>query len=72
MPPFVGQDTSGVVTANGDAYLWGMGSTYQLGKRNDEDELVPKKLNIQRTSIKRVLQVSFGGQHTLILAQPSE
>lgn len=64
-----GHDTSAIVTEDGEAFMWGLGTNYQLGKAGDSDDPLPKKLRLDRIEggPKRVLQVSFGGQHTLLL-----
>lgn len=68
-----GHDTSAAVTDGGDALVWGMGTNYQLARgENENDANVPYKVKREKigNGVAKVLQVAFGGQHTLLLAKP--
>jgi hypothetical protein len=64
-----GQTVSGAITAAGEVYLWGSNTMGQLGKGDDEsDSTIPTRLKATKKMAEtRCLQVSFGGQHTLLL-----
>ena len=66
-----GHDTSALVDNEGQAFFWGMGTNFQLGKASDRDERLPGRFKMESLGGKyqRVVQVSFGGQHTLLLAE---
>lgn len=51
---------------NGKVYSWGFGEMHQLGHGTDSDSPYPKIINSVH---QRVMQVSAGGQHSIILAQ---
>ena len=60
---------SGAVTTDGKAYVWGYGTTGQLGKANDEeDENLPYLLATKRLKRMSVIKLSFGGQHSALIA----
>ncbi|PSC70525.1 fructose bisphosphate aldolase [Micractinium conductrix] len=63
---------SGCFSVEGDAWLWGFGTSNQLGKGDDdEDEVVPKKLaETKRFAGQKVVQLEFGGQHAALLCVP--
>ena len=54
------------MTDDGDAYVWGYGDLGQLGRGSDQsDALTPVRLAPTKAmGGKRVVDVSFGGQHT--------
>ncbi|KAI9302721.1 regulator of chromosome condensation 1/beta-lactamase-inhibitor protein II [Cunninghamella echinulata] len=56
-----------VTTKKGDAYTWGFGEMYALGNGSDEDESVPLLLAGQKLEGHKVLRVSAGAQHSVIL-----
>lgn len=62
-----GSSVSFAVTDNGEVYSWGMGTNGQLGSGEEEDLYEPKKVGGKQLEGKRVVQVSSGGQHTVIL-----
>lgn len=52
--------------------MWGMGTTNQLakGEDDDSDEALPKKIaQTKAFNNQRVLQLEFGGQHVAMLCQ---
>ncbi|WZN61323.1 regulator of chromosome condensation [Chloropicon roscoffensis] len=66
-----GMAVSGAVTTDGDAYVWGYGTTGQLGKGEDDgDEILPYLLKTKRLAGKNVTWLSFGGQHAGLVAGP--
>lgn len=67
-----GGSTSACVTDDGDAYVWGYGDLGQLGRGSDQsDALTPVRLAPTKAmGGKRVVDVSFGGQHTAALCLP--
>lgn len=66
-----GMAVSGAATSEGDVYVWGYGTTGQLGKGEDEeDEILPYLLKTKRLSKVDVQMVSFGGQHAGLVARP--
>ncbi|CAL8462036.1 g1567 [Coccomyxa elongata] len=69
-----GLAVSGAFDKDGKAWLWGFGTNGQLGKGSDDDadEEVPKVLaETKRFSGRKVVQLEFGGQHTLLLTVPA-
>lgn len=67
-----GQSVSGCIDAEGSPYVWGMGTTNQLakGEDDDSDEALPKKIaQTKAFNNQRVLQLEFGGQHVAMLCQ---
>lgn len=73
LPPVVaiavGSNHNLALTASGDAYAWGFGETHALGNGEDKDEEVPIKVTGQKLEGFRVLKVSAGGQHSVLLAK---
>lgn len=63
-----GECCSFVLTDEGKAYSWGMGSNQQLGVGSDEDQIEPVLLTGAQVREKQVIRVSSGGQHTLFIA----
>ena len=57
------------VTAGGEAYVWGYAQEGNLGRGDDcDDAHVPERLKPTRAMTgKKVVAVSFGGQHTAAL-----
>ena len=64
-----GTAVSFAVTAEGDCYSWGMGTNGQLGTGGDEDSHLPIKMGGKQLQGRKVITVSSGGQHTVIIAQ---
>ncbi|KAI8085986.1 regulator of chromosome condensation 1/beta-lactamase-inhibitor protein II [Halteromyces radiatus] len=57
-----------VTTESGKAYAWGFGEMYALGNGSDEDEPVPCEVTGQKLEGHKVIRVSAGAQHSVILA----
>jgi len=64
-----GTAVSYAVTAGGDCYSWGMGTNGQLGTGDDEDKFEPVKMGGKQLQGKKVICVSSGGQHTVMVVQ---
>ncbi|CAI8024748.1 Regulator of chromosome condensation [Geodia barretti] len=62
-----GGSCSFVVTETGEVYSWGMGTNLQLGMSDDEDVWTPQKVTGKKIENRKVLSVSVGGQHTVLL-----
>lgn len=56
----------------GDLYGWGMGTNGQLGTGEEDDCESPTLIKSKQLQDKKVLRVSSGGQHTVILAATTE
>ncbi|GIY11344.1 regulator of chromosome condensation [Caerostris extrusa] len=67
-----GNCVSFALTEEGSIYSWGMGTNHQLGHGNDEDCFVPSLVKGNFLKSWKALNVSGGGQHTLILASTKE
>ncbi|XP_075211918.1 regulator of chromosome condensation-like [Lycorma delicatula] len=63
-----GSSVSFAVTSDGEVYAWGMGTNGQLGTGDEEDVYEPKKIQGKQLEGRSVVQVSGGGQHTVLLA----
>ncbi|KAI8343972.1 regulator of chromosome condensation 1/beta-lactamase-inhibitor protein II [Chlamydoabsidia padenii] len=57
-----------VTTRSGQAYAWGFGEMCALGNGSDDDEAVPCQVTGQKLDGHKVLRVSAGAQHSVILA----
>ncbi|KAI7893988.1 regulator of chromosome condensation 1/beta-lactamase-inhibitor protein II [Mucor mucedo] len=55
-------------TASGKAYTWGFGECYALGNGSGNDEATPTELTGQKLEGHKVIRVSAGAQHSMILA----
>lgn len=65
-----GSSVSYAVSTDGNAFSWGMGTNGQLSLSDDEDAYVPTKMLGKQFEGRKVVGVSSGGQHTVLLAQP--
>lgn len=65
-----GNIVSFALADNGSAYSWGMGTNYQLGHGNEDDQYSPKLIEGNFLNSWKAFKISGGGQHTLILAHP--
>ncbi|XP_077299918.1 regulator of chromosome condensation-like isoform X2 [Arctopsyche grandis] len=64
-----GTAASFAITDTGDIYAWGMGTSGQLGTGADDDEIEPKLLRSKQIEGRFALNVSAGGQHTVVLVE---
>ena len=64
-----GTAVSYAVTEAGDCLAWGFGANGQLGTGEEEDLWTPLKMVGKHLKDKKVLVVSSGGQHTVIIAK---
>ncbi|GAB6026272.1 Regulator of chromosome condensation [Chamberlinius hualienensis] len=62
-----GVSSSFAVTRSGDVYAWGLGNSGQLGQGNEEDVWEPAKMSGKQLTNRKVLAVSAGGQHAVLL-----
>jgi len=61
-----GESHSFAITADGAVWSWGMGGFGQLGHGDEEDQLLPKK--VEAFAGQRVVAVSAGCYHNLVIA----
>ena len=67
-----GTAVSFAVTEDGDCYSWGMVDNGQLGQtQNDEDSWEPQRMVGKQLETRKVIAVSGGGQHTMLIAKDS-
>ncbi|XP_001352694.1 regulator of chromosome condensation [Drosophila pseudoobscura] len=64
-----GEISSYAITADGKLYSWGMGTNYQLGVGDGDDELEPVLVSGKNTQNRKMLLASGGGQHGLFLGE---
>ncbi|KAL3868081.1 hypothetical protein ACJMK2_040918 [Sinanodonta woodiana] len=64
-----GQSVSFALTSKGQVFGWGMGTSKQLGTGDEEDAWEPVKMTGKQLEHRKVVMVSSGGQHTVLLAQ---
>ncbi|KPP56787.1 hypothetical protein Z043_125560 [Scleropages formosus] len=64
-----GASVSYAVTKQGSAYAWGMGTNLQLGTGEEDDEWSPVEMTGKQLQNRKVLSVSSGGQHTVLLVK---
>lgn len=64
-----GTAVSYAVTEAGDCLAWGFGANGQLGTGEEEDVWAPLRMVGKHLKDKKVLVVSSGGQHTVIIAK---
>ena len=57
------------VNSSGECYSWGMGTNGQLGTGEEEDVFEPLKMEGKQLQDKKVIVVSSGGQHTVLIAK---
>jgi len=67
-----GSCTSYAVFANGNVYAWGMGSNLQLSTGEEDDEWEPVQMAGKQIDEKKVLSVSGGGQHAIVLIEDKD
>jgi len=64
-----GTAVSYAVTEKGECLAWGMGTNGQLGTGEEDDVYEPTKMKGKQLEGKKVLVVSSGGQHTVLIAK---
>ena len=64
-----GTAVSYAVTEAGHCLAWGFGANGQLGTGEEEDVWAPLRMVGKHLKDKKVLVVSSGGQHTVIIAR---
>lgn len=67
-----GESNSFAITKDGKPYVWGMGTSSQLGTGNEDDVTEPKLLVSAQVKEKNVLCMSGGGQHSLFIVEAPE
>lgn len=63
-----GQSVSFALMEDGTVSCWGMGTSKQLGNGEEEDAWEPTKMAGKQLNDRKVVHVSAGGQHTVVLA----
>jgi alpha-tubulin suppressor-like RCC1 family protein len=65
-----GTKVSFAITEDGECYSWGMVDNGQLGQaQNDEDSWEPQRMVGKQLETRKVIAVSGGGHHTLLIAK---
>lgn len=64
-----GESSSFAITKDGKAYVWGMGTSSQLGTGDEDDVEVPQVLVSAQVKDKNLLSVNGGGQHSVFLVE---
>jgi len=64
-----GTAVSYAITDEGDCLAWGMGTNGQLGTGEEDDVYEPTKMVGKQLQGKKVLVISSGGQHTVMIAK---
>lgn len=64
-----GESSSFAVTSDGKPYVWGMGTSSQLGTGDEDDVTEPKLLASAQIKDKKVLSIGGGGQHSLFIVE---
>ncbi|XP_026558281.1 regulator of chromosome condensation [Pseudonaja textilis] len=67
-----GERVGYAVTEDGRAFAWGMGSNLQLATGDEEDVWSPVQMSGQQLESRRVLSVTAGGQHTVLLVKAQQ
>ncbi|XP_072890854.1 regulator of chromosome condensation isoform X2 [Hemitrygon akajei] len=67
-----GASVSYAISKDGRAFAWGMGTNFQLSTGNEEDEWSPIQMTGQQLENRKVLSISSGGQHTVLLVADYE
>ncbi|XP_007439901.1 regulator of chromosome condensation [Python bivittatus] len=67
-----GERVGYAVTEDGHAFAWGMGSNLQLATGDEEDVWSPVQMSGQQLENRRVLSVTAGGQHTVLLVKDQQ
>jgi len=64
-----GSVVSYAVTQEGHCYSWGMGTNGQLGMAEEDDLWEPTLMKSKQLEGRKVIAVSSGGQHTIMIAK---
>lgn len=64
-----GTAVSYAVSDQGKCYSWGMGTNGQLGTGEEDDVTEPHLMKSKQLENRRVIAISSGGQHTVLLAK---
>lgn len=67
-----GESNSFALTKDGKVFVWGMGTSSQLGTGDEEDVPVPKLLVGAQVKDKNIFSLSSGGQHSLFIVEVPE
>lgn len=67
-----GESNSFALSKDGKVYVWGMGTSSQLGTGDEEDVPEPKLLVSAQVKDKNLFSMSSGGQHSLFLVESPE
>lgn len=67
-----GSCTSYAILEDSTAMAWGMGSNLQLTNGSEDDEWEPIKMAGKQIDEKKILTISGGGQHAILLIDASE
>lgn len=65
-----GEIVSYAIDSKGRLFSWGCGGNYQLGHKGEEDKYEPEQV-AGRLAERKVLAVSGGGQHAVVLVAPA-
>ncbi|XP_075459977.1 regulator of chromosome condensation isoform X2 [Ascaphus truei] len=66
-----GASVSYAVSKDGSVFSWGMGTNQQLGTGEEDDLWSPHQMTGKQLENRKVLSVSSGGQHTVLLVRDS-
>lgn len=69
---FCGECSSFAITKDGKVYVWGMGTSSQLGTGDEDDVISPRLLVSAQVKDKNMLSINGGGQHSLFLVEDPE
>jgi alpha-tubulin suppressor-like RCC1 family protein len=60
-----------VLTDKAQAFSWGFGDSGALGHAGDDDELTPRLIDLAKNAVGQAtaLQITGGGQHSMLLAR---
>lgn len=58
-----------VITDKNNLYSWGFGEVGALGHGDEDDRTLPKKVDLSRRGVEKVLYADGGAQHTAIICE---
>lgn len=67
-----GDSNTFALSKKGEVYVWGIGTSNQLGTGDDADVITPTTLTGAQVKDKNVIAVSSGGQHSMFVVEVSE